>query len=243
MKVRLASEKDRVGVYETIGYCFSTPLSAIKNNIEHGPLNTYEQFIVAVNDNEQVESVVSVVPFEVFFEGKVVKFGGIAGVSSLPEYRSSGNISNLMSFSFKYMKDNNMVLSGLGPFAFQYYRKFGYEWCYTWQLVNINIEDLKSYPAAQDYKELRRVNAQEFEDFRNKIVSKMNGPILRDQRIINEKWDYYEANNCRVYAAIEDNKIVSMMVFKTEGREIKVSEIYFENEKARQYLLNFLLKI
>lgn len=242
MKYRLANENDRKAVYETIGYCFNTHEDSIKNNIENGPLNKYEQFIVAENDKQEVESVFSIVPFNVYFEGEIVKFGGVAGVSSLPEHRGAGNINNLFKFALKYMKDNNMILSGLGPFAYQYYRKFGYEWTYTWQLVSININDLKGFKEASKYKKLTKENAKEFENFRNKCNQRINGPIIRDERIVNEKWSHYKNSVSHVYAAYENDEIVSMMVYKQEGREIKVSEMYFINETARQYLLNFLYR-
>ena len=220
MKCRLANEKDRKAVYETIGYCFNTHEDSIKNNIENGPLNKYEQFIVAENDKQEIESVFSVVPFNVYFEGEIVKFGGVAGVSSLPEHRGAGNINNLFKFALKYMKDNNMILSGLGPFAYQYYRKFGYEWTYTWQLVSININDLKGFKEASKYKKLTKENAEEFENFRNKCNQRINGPIIRDERIVNEKWNHYKNSVSHVYAAYEKDEIVSMMVYKQEGREI-----------------------
>ncbi len=243
MIIRLANEKDREGVYKTIGYCFNNNQSSINHNIQYGDYNKYEQFIVALDDNENVESVTSVVPFQVYFEGKKVNFGGIAGVSSLPENRGSGNIAGIISYALKYMKEKNMILSGLGPFAFQFYRKFGYEWCYTWQLVTIPIDDLKNFPAATTYKQLFEEDAFIVEEFRNEVNQKVNGPILRDERIIHDKWASYTSSNSHVYAAYNDHhEMVSYMVFSQSGREIKVSEMYFKDEISRQYLLNFLYR-
>lgn len=242
MKIRLATNKDKKQIYETMGYCFNTPRQAILNNIENGNLES-ERMIVATDDNDDVKSLVSIVPFKVNFEGKVVGFGGAAGVSSLPENRGEGNIANLFTFALTYMKEHNMILSGLGPFAFQYYRKFGYEWCYTWQLVTIGIDDLKSFKPAPKYKRFFKEDASIVEEFRNRITSKMNGPIVRDEKIIEDKWNHYFASNSYVYGALNENdELVSYMVYKQEGREIKVSEMYFTNETSRQYLLNFLYR-
>lgn len=243
MKIRLATEQDKVGVYETMGYCFNSDRGSIDNNIKNGTLNNHEQFIVAVNDKEEVISTFSVIPFNVNFEGEVVGYGGVGGVSSLPEHRGEGNIASMFVYALEYMKEHNMILSGLGPFAFQFYRKMGYEWCYTWQLVSVPINDLKAFPAAPKYKELRKENAQELEDFRNKVNSKINGPVVREAHTIDGKWSQYTNQRKRVYAALNENdEIVSAMVYHQEGREIKVSEIYFENETARQYLFNFLYR-
>ena len=241
--IKIATEKERAGVYKTMGYCFNWSEDAIKNNIESGSFNKYEEFIVSLNDKEDVESVFAIIPYDVYFEGKIVRFGGIGGVSSLPENRGAGNIRKMFKFSFEYMKEHNMIFSGLGPFAFQYYRKFGYEWCFTWQLVNIPINDLKDFPAASSYRQLKKEDKELFENFRNHINERVNGPVVRDERLANEKWDYYRNTNHKVYGAFNDkNELVSMMAFKQEGKEIKVAEMYFEDELSRQYLLNFLYR-
>ena len=145
MKIRFANENDKAGIYKTMGYCFNTPYNSIKNNIENGSFAKNEKFVVAVDDNNDIKSLFAIIDYNTYFEGKIAKMAGIAGVSSLPENRGEGNIEDLFKFALKYMNDNDFIFSALGPFAFQYYRKFGYEWCYTWQLVSIPIEDLKNF--------------------------------------------------------------------------------------------------
>lgn len=243
MKIRLANEKDKVGVYKAIGYCFNSDKASIENNIKNGPYNKYEQFIVTVDDNDEVISTFSIIPYTINFEGQKSFFGGVAGVSSLPEYRGQGNIASMFSFALKYMKDNDMVFSGLGPFSFPFYRQFGYEWCYTWQLVSIPLSDLKSFKPAYKYMEINKENCMLFENFRNQCNIKINGPIIREKHIIEEKWNHYINSNSRVYAALNENdEIVSTMVYQIINREIKVSEMYFKDEISRQYLLNFIYR-
>lgn len=242
MKVRLAKDSDRKQIYQIMGYCFNYSQQSINNNIEHGDLNS-ERFVVMEDDNNNILSLFSIIPYQVNFEGHVVGFGGIAGVSSLPEYRGLGNIENLFIFALKYMKDNNVILSGLGPFAFPFYRKFGYEWCYTWQLVAFNISELKNFKAAKTYKRFTKEDAKVVEDFRNQVNAKINGPLVRDDKVIENKWNEYNGNNYYVYGAYDENDtLVSYMVYHFENRKIKVSEMYFINETSRQYLLNFLYR-
>ncbi|MCI5745476.1 MAG: GNAT family N-acetyltransferase [Erysipelotrichaceae bacterium] len=242
MKIRLANESDRKQVYETIGYCFNTPQDSIENNIKNGTLNQYEQFIVA-EENNQIYSLVSVVPFKMNFEGKVVDFGGIAGVSSLPECRGKGNISDIFSFALNYMKEKNMIFSGLGPFSFPFYRQFGYEWCYTWQLVEVNVNDLKAFKSAFTYKKLTKEDSDLTEKFRNKVNKKLNGPFVRSAKQIEDKWNEYKSKNAHVYGAFnENNELVSYMVYTIEGRMLKAFEIYFVDEESKEYLLSFIYK-
>ncbi len=242
MKIRFAKDSDKKQIYQTMGYCFNNSQHSIQNNIEHGNLNS-ERFVLATDDNDNIISLFSIIPYVVNFEGHAVNFGGIAGVSSLPERRGEGNIGNLFTFALNYMKENNVILSGLGPFAFPFYRKFGYEWCYSWQLVSFDIEDLKNCISAKKYHRFNKDEANIVEEFRNKVTKNMNGPLIRDDNVINNKWQEYYDNNYYVYGAYDENDVlVSYMVYRMEGKEIKVSEMYFLNETSRQYLLNFLYR-
>ena len=93
--IKIATEKERSAVYKTMGYCFNWSEDSINNNIENGSYNKYEEFVVSLNDKEELESVFAIIPYDVYFEEKVIKFGGIGGVSSLPENRGAGNITKM----------------------------------------------------------------------------------------------------------------------------------------------------
>lgn len=243
MNIRFANENDKAGIYKTMGYCFNTPYNSIKNNIENGSFAKNEKFVVAVDDNNDIKSLFAIIDYNTYFEGKIAKMAGIAGVSSLPENRGEGNIEDLFKFALKYMNDNDFIFSALGPFAFQYYRKFGYEWCYTWQLVSIPIEDLKNFKSAFTYEHIYEDKFAIFNSFRNEIIKNINGAIIRDEELLNDKWQQYVNSTSHVYVAKnENNEIVSAMVYHQENREIKVSEMYFKDEISRQYLLAFLYR-
>ena len=68
-----------------------------ENRIKENHIAENEIYIID-EINNIVTSVVALIEYDVFFEGKIVKFGGIAGVSTLPEYRDRGSIKEIMQF-------------------------------------------------------------------------------------------------------------------------------------------------
>lgn len=96
------------------------------------------------NDEELMVSV-TCVPFKVNFFGKEFKMAGIANVMSAPEYLPSDGVSTLMDQAFNDMRQSGTVLSYLGPFSFDYYRRFGYEQVFENLEIKLPFEKLLRY--------------------------------------------------------------------------------------------------
>lgn len=58
--------------------------------------------------------------------GSRLRFGGVAGVATLPEYRRERLVRGLFKQAFAMMNEKDVVFSALAPFSFQFYEKFGY---------------------------------------------------------------------------------------------------------------------
>ena len=54
--------------------------------------------------------------------------GGIAGVACAADQRGRGHVARLLGESLQNMRDSGQYLSGLYPFAFDFYKKHGWEW-------------------------------------------------------------------------------------------------------------------
>lgn len=65
--------------------------------------------------------------YESWLDGKLIRNGGIGGVSTLPEYRESGAIRAIFSRLLPAARANGEIVSTLYPFNHAFYRKFGYE--------------------------------------------------------------------------------------------------------------------
>ena len=242
MSIMLATEKDHDEIIKVMATCFNWNVENMLKERKDIPINNHEQFFVYKNENNEIESLLSVVSFDAFYEGSVVKYGGIAGVSTLPQYRKKGNIRKIMENAIEYMYQNNMIISGLGPFKFEFYRQFGYEWCYDFQIVNCKIDYLKDFKLADNYKSFSYKSAYIVERFRNKVICDINGAIYRDDHFIKQQWNKYKSKKSKVIGAYYNHKLVSYMVINSEKDTIKVDEMYYQDEKSRQYLLAYLSK-
>ncbi|HJQ28256.1 MAG TPA: GNAT family N-acetyltransferase [Rubrobacter sp.] len=85
-----------------------------------------EQVHVIEEDGE-VRASTTVLPLESFVDGEPYPMGGIAAVMAHPAYRRRGYAGILMRAALKDMRERDIHLSMLAPFAHAYYRIFGYE--------------------------------------------------------------------------------------------------------------------
>ena len=60
------------------------------------------------------------------FRGAKLKFSGIGGVATLPEYRRDRLVRKMFKPFFHYANKQDIVISALEPFDFPFYEKFGY---------------------------------------------------------------------------------------------------------------------
>ncbi len=118
---------------------------------EKNPRLDPEQVYV-VEEEGEIRATAAVLPLEVFFEGRTVSMGGIAAVATHPAYRRRGYAGDLMQAALRGMRERNVHLSMLHPFAHSYYRRYG------WELATEAISyDLKptELPTSPEQKHLR----------------------------------------------------------------------------------------
>src|SRR5918993_868122 len=85
-----------------------------------------EQVHVIEEDGEARASA-TVLPLETFVEGVPRPMGGISAVMVHPAYRRRGYAGKLMRAVLRDMRERDVALSLLSPFAHAFYRVFGYE--------------------------------------------------------------------------------------------------------------------
>ncbi|PRX72979.1 putative acetyltransferase [Cohnella sp. SGD-V74] len=72
-------------------------------------------------------SALTLLPLEVWVQGKKMAMGGVAGVATWPEARRQGCVGRLLSHALETMRNEGQSLSMLHPFSFPFYRRYGYE--------------------------------------------------------------------------------------------------------------------
>jgi predicted acetyltransferase len=80
-----------------------------------------------IAENGEARASATVLPLEVFVDGRPVPMGGIAAVATDPAYRRRGFAGELMRAVLRTMRERGIHLSMLHPFAHAFYRAYGWE--------------------------------------------------------------------------------------------------------------------
>jgi predicted acetyltransferase len=80
-----------------------------------------------IEEDGEARASATVLPLEVFVDGRPVPMGGIAAVATDPAYRRRGFAGELMRDVLRTMRERRMHLSMLHPFAQAFYRAYGWE--------------------------------------------------------------------------------------------------------------------
>ena len=119
-----------------------------KNLEEHS--KGYEEVLAGFDNQNKLVTGLRNIPYNMYFDGHLVKMGGIAAVVTAPEARAGGAMSKIMAESLRIMKERGQIFSILYPFSYAYYRKFGYEAAYRLNTAEISTEVFCKYPFPKD---------------------------------------------------------------------------------------------
>ncbi len=72
--------------------------------------------------------------------------GGIGGVACTADQRGQGHVGRLMGESLRTMREAGQYLSGLYPFAFAFYRRYGWDWVGEQKQYVVPTSELKAGP-------------------------------------------------------------------------------------------------
>ena len=116
----------------------------LKNPAEHS--EGYEHCMGGFDENGTLIAALKMIPYEMNFDGNIVKMCGIASVVTAPEARGTGVMGKVYEQCLIKMKEMGYVFSILFPFSYAYYRKFGYELAYELRSTKVPIECFRKYP-------------------------------------------------------------------------------------------------
>lgn len=243
MEIRITrpEEQEQVNKIESIAFVF--PMHEDKEYSGY----TWGCF----SDQGDLGSVVTNWPFSVFYNGKVVKMGGIGGVASLPETRMQGGVRALFSEIIRRDQENGVVFSTLYPFSHTYYRKYGYEVCTENNIVTFptnalakyryNVSDVKMVETMEDVMALAPLN--------ERFSSRYNMALKRDEvswkRLF--QGDYKKAEEYR-YALTKKGETVAYIFFEPIKKQkyewqLSIKDFAYDGEKGLYALLSFLYKL
>ena len=202
-----------------------------------------EQVHVIEEDGE-VRASATVLPLESFVDGEPRPMGGISAVMVHPAYRRRGYAGELMLAVLRDMRERNVALSLLSPFAHAFYRIFGYELASEAIEYRLKPSDLSTSPEQgylRDYREedLPSLMALYEAEARRHALS-----VRRSE----EHWRSNEVRRDRNIAVYErDGEVEGYILYKLSGwqeqdprRTLRVDELVAATTRAREALLSLM---
>ncbi|KAA0546109.1 GNAT family N-acetyltransferase [Bacillus sp. BGMRC 2118] len=179
-------------------------------------------------------------PLSVFIGSTEVKMGGVAGVATWPEHRRGGSVARLIDHSLKTMKEKGQVLSFLHPFDIDFYRRFGWELCFSHKKYTMDRSHLQFLPGVPGT--IRRLSLQNDLETINTIYEQFawqyNGMLKRDRNW----WENHVYSEGYQFAVFynEDEKPTGYLFYKVSDKLLDVQEFFYLDGMARRGLWNFI---
>jgi predicted acetyltransferase len=202
-----------------------------------------EQVLVIEEDGE-VRASATVLPLESFVDGEPRPMGGISAVMVHPAYRRRGYAGDLMRAVLSDMRERNVALSLLSPFAHAFYRVFGYELASEAIEYRLKPTDL---PTSAEQSHLRAYREEDLSSLMNLYQAEAKGHALSVSRS-EEHWKSTVSEKGRAVAVYErDGSIEGYVIYRISGwedrdprRTLSVDEFVGATLRAREAIFSFM---
>lgn len=182
-------------------------------------------------------------PFQMNIFGVNMAMGGMATVSTYPEYRQGGYTKELIFRSLKLMRERGQVLSVLAPFAEGFYRKLGWE--VFFERSDFSIPATEMSLRKSDTGKMIRFKGTDQEwhlrvrKFHDQIVAQRNGLTYRDEAW----WNRLNTRDHDAWYAVhldEQDQIQGYVRYQIHFPELKILDFYALDAKTERVLWNYL---
>jgi len=202
-------------------------------NFGKEPLVTWGAFV-----DGQLASKATILELQTYIGGKRFAMGGVAGVATWPEYRRQGLVAKLLVHSLKEMKEKGQSISFLAPFAYGFYRKFGWETYCNYRTYTISSELL---PKRTNY-EGRMVRCSDYKplyDLYERYAVQYNGMLSRSETWWEMRVSQRKNGSIVVYYD-KDNTAQGYIIYEVKNRVFTIHELVHLNEEAYTALWSFV---
>jgi len=197
-----------------------------------------------IEEDGEARASATVLPLEVFVDGRPVPMGGIAAVATDPAYRRRGFAGELMRDILRTMRERRMHLSMLHPFAQAFYRAYG------WELATETIAYTLKPTDLPTSSEQRRVRAYRGEDL-SEIVRLLEGEAARLSCCVRRsegRWrDLLGRKDWQAAVYEREKRLEGYILYRMSDwrerdprRTLSVQELVWGTVGAREALISFL---
>jgi predicted acetyltransferase len=210
---------------------------------EHNARLDLQQVHVIEEDGEARASA-TVLPLESFVEGVPRPMGGISAVMVHPAYRRRGYAGKLMRAVLRDMRERDVALSLLSPFAHAFYRVFGYELVSEAIEYRLKPSDLSTSPEQGHLRDYREGDLPSLMEVYEAEARRHTLSVRRSRR----HWEEILAGKDRYVAVYQRNgEVEGYIIYKISGwqeqdprRTLRVEEFVADTPRAREAIHSFL---
>lgn len=190
------------------------------------------------DEDNQMLAKLHLLPFDIFFAGKKMKMGGLAGVATWPENRRKGLVRQLIQHALQTMNEGSCHLSMLHPFSVGFYRSFGWE--LTCDFKKYKIHKIKFPPFHKTRGRIQRI-ADNVYDTLNPVYElfseRFNGSLVR-----NEVWWKSNVVGTSKVALYRDgdNQAKGYIIYSIKEKVMEIDEFVSLNKESWSGLWNFI---
>ena len=210
----------------------------------------WENKLGAFDEKGNLIAALTVIPYNMYFDGQPVKMGGIAGVVTAPESRATGVMSKVFGECLRFMKEKGQIFSVLYPFSYAYYRKFGYETAYQLRNAKIEIRAFCNYPYPKNsvrfwkkgdgYADFKAVY-DVFKKSRNYAMDRDDKSweeIMKDDMYINKRYTYIHYDSSGKPDAYLITKAGDNV--HNVGKDVTISELAWTTNEGLYAMFGFI---
>ncbi|HEY5562164.1 MAG TPA: GNAT family N-acetyltransferase [Clostridiaceae bacterium] len=242
MSVAFIKKEDLNRAVEITAYCFPYLSNQIDMVNDYFSKSIAKKEAIGYYEDGILMSTLLVSPIELYIQGSPVKAGGISFVASMPEARRGGKVGSLLIEMFNIMKERKLLLSIMGVFSYEFYRRYGYEIGYDNLKYTIPIENLKAFKTSLKIKAYDKIYLKDMLKLYEVFAKGHNGSGARDvaiweELIIKDMWD---SSKLYTYLCENNNEIKGYIIYSINDGKMNIVEIIYEGREALEALLTFI---
>lgn len=258
MIIRRIKKEELLETKKLSSICFEYPYTedtvnedkALKKLLED-PVNKDDKYYTekwgAFQENQEMMSCLSVVPFQFQYDGNWIKGTGIGNVCTYPHHRRKGAIKNIFLHILPDMYQDDVILSYLYPFSEGFYNRFGYQRVSNSKCWNLGLNTIPDYRYSGSFHLCTDPkNRADFESVYNEYASRFNLMVRR------EDFDWTNLDTAKAYLnnnyayLYKDHAGIprGYLIFKKEIRNntsiLNCRELIFDNFQTLKALMSFV---
>lgn len=233
MKIDFVTERHREDLRRLHSYCFGLP----QQEDDWFEPDNY----LGVFDGSHLVSSLKIIPFEIFICRRPVKMGGIGVVATLPEYRRQRLAAGLLQKALAVMRERGEIFSMLGPFSYEFYRKFGWELAFHYREYVFSVEDFAGFgKGAGRFRPLTMADLPQVKAVYEQYVCGYNGAVKRNDRQWRENHKNREKRGFYFYGYENDRgHLEGYIFFRLKEEEMQVHEMIYLSRPVKEEFYRF----